>query len=301
MTQLLLLKSHPEVQALHIYEHLYLTSLANLFEEHNLLSRIDYSWHGKTFYSGNTIIEISLNNEEAEKLEKEVTILEPSFDIKIIVSAIREINAEKQNEIGADPERLMVTLKSIQSLPWEIRPKFDPVDDDNGQSTTDNAAWDSDVKSAKTTLSVKLSCQSGLLTKPAYDPVVKAIQDIVLDNLSIELRKHQFYFFDEESSIENNQTIVSTSHYTHWPIDEPPEIESVDNIIGKIESKLTKPQALKRLNHYINLYSKPIIDDFQAILNVSSKAKPEITEINVADLENVFNSISLDYDYATDS
>lgn len=119
MKKTVLIKSIENIQAGHLYEHIFCMQLAEYFRAENLYSYLDYHIDAKTYYNGYIKLEVTLYSKAAIELQKMITSLPFVVDDDVIDGAVLQIMAEKRmNFFVTDHTLLVGTLKDYSSRPW---------------------------------------------------------------------------------------------------------------------------------------------------------------------------------------
>ena len=99
MKKIVLIKQIDNIQAGHLYEHIFCMQLAEFFRAKGLYSYLDYDIDAKTFYSGYVKLEVSLFSKAALRLEKLIPTLSFAIDEDTIDGAVLQVMAEKSVDL----------------------------------------------------------------------------------------------------------------------------------------------------------------------------------------------------------
>jgi hypothetical protein len=123
MKNITLIKQHSCIQLGHLYEHLFMRRVDDLFREHKLYRNLDYSTYGTTFHgSGIISIDIDLYTPEALALETKITDLKIEFgdhNRNISLELMRIIVEEAYGIYIGDKKMILTELKSLDTQPWQ--------------------------------------------------------------------------------------------------------------------------------------------------------------------------------------
>lgn len=128
MKKLVLIKTTENIQAGHLYEHIFCMQLAEYFRSKGLYSYIDYHIDAKTFYSGYVKLEVILYSKAALKHQKAITSFSIVIDDDVIDGAILQIMAEKRVDfVITDYQLLVADLRKYDTKPWKYLDKINYV------------------------------------------------------------------------------------------------------------------------------------------------------------------------------
>ena len=96
MKRLALVKTSPEIQLGHLYEHIFCAHIHTLMRQHHLFPRLDYSVDGTTYYGGIVHVDVELYTNAAIALTDQIIPLDITLNETTIFTATKQLLAEKE-------------------------------------------------------------------------------------------------------------------------------------------------------------------------------------------------------------
>lgn len=187
MKRLQLIKTSAEVEAAHLYEHLFINSLMKLFRANGLLNYLDFRFDARSYQGGFIFINVLLISKNAQNLTDKIESLEIDVSESAISNAITQITAEKGIKFGGDPRKLIEYLKLLSRQEWVKPAEFGLMDAAQIRRSR-RSFWPTDKK-ART---ARVRCSIVLDKKFAKShrhllPLFAIVADAVLDNVTMSL------------------------------------------------------------------------------------------------------------------
>lgn len=123
MRNLTLIKSHPNVQLAHLYEHLFVRQIDDYFYTHHLFEPVDYLSRGATYeQAGIVTVDIDFYSDAAWSRRDAVTDLHVDLgeNTKNVSQALYQIEAEEPEQLYiTDKQQVLDELTKLDSQPWQ--------------------------------------------------------------------------------------------------------------------------------------------------------------------------------------
>ena len=215
MKRLILVKTSPEVQLAHLYEHIYLMAVVECLKSHQLFDYLDYWFYGKTYYGGVMHLEVHLYTAEAEKLLPKLKRLDPSFDKDIIAGAVAQIIAEKGVRIGGNPNLFGKALQELQAQPWQTMDALTSYT--RFMRGSRKVFWDTDIKARTKEMHCALILDNTFVQQrrellPLFDVVAHILQD----NMANLLTDNYYYHLEGSTSTYTKQLAKRVCTFRAW-------------------------------------------------------------------------------------
>lgn len=192
-----LIKRHPSAQLAHLYEHLYLAQIKQLFYTNGLFKYVDMALLGITWDAGALIqVEVNLYTPAARALSPQLSLLSIDMNNDAITTALLQIMAEEDAEIYIkDKVKIRPELKKLQGKPWQSIDTFDSFDAKNVRTHAGPLYLTNTKASKPHQLITTISLEKNFLKKhreliPLFRHVAKCINFTTQDQLS---ETHGFY------------------------------------------------------------------------------------------------------------
>lgn len=216
MKKITLLKLTPDVQAGHIYEHIFCTQITEYFRSNGLYAYLDYHIDGKTFYSGYVRIEISLYTARARRFGSKITKFKISIGEDEIDGAILQVMAEKiENFTVLDSQALNKLLDSYEAQPWKQLESIEtmvlkPV----GASSVIHQAPRNDRNFLRSKLTIMLDHTKSSLPDAVQKPLFAVLSKIFLHNLQLLIADYTYcYSYDDYTGKKKNGNLTATNAF----------------------------------------------------------------------------------------
>lgn len=123
MRNLTLIKTHPNVQLGHLYEHLFVCQIDAYFYQHHLFESIDYLSRGTTYEQAGVItIDIDFHTDEAWSHKDALLALplELGENATHVTQMLHQIEAEEPERLHiTDKRRVLDELHALDKQPWQ--------------------------------------------------------------------------------------------------------------------------------------------------------------------------------------
>lgn len=274
MKKLLLIKQINDIQAGHIYEHIFCTQLAEFFRSNSLYSYIDYEIDAKTYYSGYVKLEVILYSKAALKHQKTIRTFSVVVDDDAIDGAVLKIMAEKQADlIITDSDKLLIDLQGYNSLTWS---SLDSVDTMTNMFVNKDSYIQLFSRSPRQFLTTRQSIvlnKEALAEHPRYViyPLFMVVSRFLMSNLQQIIADESFcYSYDDFVTIARD-SIKNTNLY---------RIDKRQETALTIEKEVTEAFLLELFGH-------SFIDTLETFLRSVSYKSPGLAPDDDSISENV--------------
>lgn len=260
MKHFTLVKYHPCIQLAHLYEHLFVTTVADYLYRHGQYKLLDYALNGATYDSGVIIISAECYAKTSAKLLQDLATMKTDFGeapfYLPISRALLQIIAEEPEAIFiGDVDTIIGELRLLDDQPWQDLDSVELLPKDvHGDKklldlmyTTDQPA----VKPRKIKLQLHLSDPS-IELRMLWRELVRFL------NLSIGQKVCQefgTYFTDESVKDSANSTTVVSIFLVNSHILPAIKIEEIAASVKHTLETITMPEVLQRFANYLSLAS----------------------------------------------
>lgn len=122
MKNIILIKFCNNIQLAHLYEHLFIKSINDLFYSNGLLKFLDYSLSGTTYNNGIIAVDCILYINDTKNLIAQIKLLQIDLGINnnLVDIALNQIIAEESFKIHVtNKDKLLNSLIELDKTPWE--------------------------------------------------------------------------------------------------------------------------------------------------------------------------------------
>jgi hypothetical protein len=129
MQKLILIKYARSVQLAHLYEHLFLAQVNQLFHDNNLFLRLDYSVAGATYHSGIVTVDTEAYTPAAQDLLAQLSGLDIVFNEQSLSAGFTQLLAEVEEPVGSlGYDKVQQALVDLHEQPWQDVDKLEFLD-----------------------------------------------------------------------------------------------------------------------------------------------------------------------------
>jgi hypothetical protein len=214
MKCLILIKPSNTPNIAHLYEHIFVGTVDNLFIKNKLYRYIDYHIDARAYLSGMVYIEILFYSDKAVTLSDEILRLEPKFNEDSIDGSLWQIMAEKQCSIFSKNDKIKEQLKLMQKYPWQTMDELATLDIlDNRKAAIDFECTPTAKRNFK-----RLKCEIILETtfakqNPKLTVLFTVLSYVLTDNISVMLSDDFYYFGTGNSCIYSNKVTKGVANF----------------------------------------------------------------------------------------
>ena len=246
MKHFTLVKHHPCTQLAHLYEHLFVTTVADYLYRHGQYKLLDYALNGATYDSGVIIISAECYAKTSAKLLQELAMMKTDFGkapfYLPISRALSQIIAEEPEAIFiGDVDTIIGELRLLDDQPWQDLDSVELLPKDvHGDKKLLDLMYTTDQPAVK-----PRPCEHGFC-------LVRFL------NLSIGQKVCQEfgnYFTDESVKDSANSTTVVSIFLVNSHILPATKIEEIAASVKHTLETITMPEVLQRFADYLSLAS----------------------------------------------
>ena len=260
MKHFTLVKHHPCTQLAHLYEHLFIATVADQLYRHGQYKLLDYALNGATYDSGVIIISAECYTKTSAELLQDLATMKTDFGedpfYLPISRALSQITAEESGAIFiGDVDTIIGELKALDDQPWQ---ELDSVELLPKVTHTDKKLLDlmyvTDQPGAKPR-KIKLQLQ---FSDPSIELRILWRELAHFLNLSIGQRVCQefgAYFAHEDARDSANSTTVISTFLINPRIMPITQIEEITASVKYTLETITKLEVMQRFANYLSLAS----------------------------------------------
>ena len=260
MKHFTLVKHHPCTQLAHLYEHLFIATVADQLYRHGQYKLLDYALNGATYDSGVIIISAECYTKTSAELLQDLATMKTDFGedpfYLPISRALSQITAEESGAIFiGDVDTIIGELKALDDQPWQ---ELDSVELLPKVTHTDKKLLDlmyvTDQPGAKPR-KIKLQLQ---FSDPSIELRILWRELAHFLNLSIGQRVCQefgAYFAHEDARDSANSTTVISTFLINPRIMPITQIEEITASVKYTLETITKLKVMQRFANYLSLAS----------------------------------------------
>lgn len=205
MKSLALVKTTPDMQLGHLYEHIFVKNLQQYLRNQGWISCLDYSVFGMTFKTGFIVLRIRSYSENLDlQIEKIVENLQIDFSEDEIAGAALQIFAEKMVDSVGFEENTTQELVLLEQKKWQ---KLEDVSIDFGVNIPYDQYLNLEPVSLKKFYNLRLSL--GFSGEDALLPLFLILGKIIENNVAEILENERYSFLTEMDFDEKNCLFVS--------------------------------------------------------------------------------------------
>ncbi len=263
----ILIKTSPDIQLGHLYEHIFLSQLSDFLRSHESFSLLDYDISGEVFNSGHIVLTLKSYNQSTHQLIQNFLKNQPKIDSEAIASAALQIFAEKIADSGGFSDNYEEVLDDLNRQTWHDLNEIDSVDN---QSTQDEII---NLTPAKANdfwnIELELNYKKPTINDPLA-PIFCALAKIIT-NSAIEIIENNLHSFTTEVSqlkICDNVLTFETK-FRRSKRQEFNEIEEKSLIIELINS-LKNPEVVTKIIAELCLPNQTLVNANEMVLTTSS-------------------------------
>lgn len=206
MKSLALVKTTPDMQLGHLYEHIFVKNLQQYLRNQGWTSCLDYSVFGMTFKTGFIVLRIRSYSENLDlQIEKIVENLQIDFSEDEIAGAALQIFAEKMVDSVGFEENTTQELVLLEHKKWQ---KLEDVNIDFGVNITYDQYLNLEPVSLKKFHNLRLSL--GFSGEDTLLPLFLILGKIIENNVA-EILENERYSFLTEMDFDEKTVYLSRS------------------------------------------------------------------------------------------
>lgn len=214
MQRLVYIKTHSSPHVAHLYEHLYISAVSNLFLRHNLFALGDYYLAGRTYMGGFIHIDILLITPEAMALGKVLKDVRPTLDDESIAGGLLELMAEEQGRARCDFKTVQKSVKELHKKPWQTFEEFMTFNTLKTRRTyTELSFSHKKPKHFRTIFTEFLLSKSFAEATPSAKPLFWIVASVLTNNMIHDIVSQHSYYPYSLNMLNDKGTLKSSRRY----------------------------------------------------------------------------------------
>lgn len=254
MKRIILVKFSNDIQAAHLYEHLYSSAIYKLFRKNGLFDYIDYWLTCKTYDAGVIYIDIRLYSAEAMKFDRKFfTELIPSLDSNSVGIEMAQIMAEEGYRLDGDADKLNTMLSALHNTPWKDLDDIEYYKADPAAEARGSSIWLSDLHIPISTLRSELIlAKEYAQLNPVLLPLHYIVAVILQINFAYDLANACGYYRSDNSSTYSNKVSKYVQKFSVYR-DDLVDLEEDLELCKKALQDLIRNNVIDRISEFLRV------------------------------------------------